>query len=135
MDSGQATHRSGMRQETDSHLMYLGALRCPRRAFERLFFGVGDELLLLMVLVFGISTLLTYSYYGVKCFGFLTRLKWGNYYNYFYIGSIIFSSLVTVEVVVGVIDLSFALMCIPNMISVIYLSPLIRSEMKERQWI
>jgi AGCS family alanine or glycine:cation symporter len=113
----------------------LNGISLTLEAFERLFFGVGDELLLLMVLVFGISTLLTYSYYGVKCFGFLTRLKWGNYYNYFYIGSIIFSSLVTVEVVVGVIDLSFALMCIPNMISVIYLSPLIRSEMKERQWI
>lgn len=113
----------------------LNGISLTLEAFERLFFGVGDELLLLMVLVFGISTLLTYSYYGVKCFGFLTRLKWGNYYNYFYIGSIIFSSLVTVEVVVGVIDLSFALMCIPNMITVIYLSPLIRSEMKERQWI
>lgn len=113
----------------------LNGISLTLEAFERLFFGVGDELLLLMVLVFGISTLLTYSYYGVKCFGFLTRLKWGNYYNYFYIGSIIFSSLVTVEVVVGIIDLSFALMCIPNMITVIYLSPLIRSEMKERQWI
>ncbi|MGA1770815.1 MAG: alanine/glycine:cation symporter family protein [Flavobacteriaceae bacterium] len=113
----------------------LNGISLTLEAFDRLFFGVGDELLLLMVLVFGISTLLTYSYYGVKCFGFLTRLKWGNYYNYFYIGSIIFSSLVTVEVVVGIIDLSFALMCIPNMITVIYLSPLIRSEMKERQWI
>jgi len=39
VDSCQATHRSGMRQGMDSHLMYLGALRCPRRAFERFFFG------------------------------------------------------------------------------------------------
>jgi AGCS family alanine or glycine:cation symporter len=104
-------------------------------AFRRLFFGFGDQLLLLMVFVFGISTLFTYSYYGVKCFGFLTQKKWGVYYNYFYIGSIVFSALVTVEVVIGIIDLAFALMCIPNMIAVIYLSKLVNKEMRERKWI
>ena len=62
-------------------------------AFRLLFFGFGDILLLLMVFVFGISTLFTYSYYGVKCFGFLTKVRWGKYYNYFYVGSIIFSRL------------------------------------------
>ena len=104
-------------------------------AFRRLFFGYGDVLLLLMVFVFGISTLLTYSYYGVKCFGYLTKLKWGYYYNYFYIGSIIFSALVTVEVVIGLIDLSFALMCIPNMLAIIYLSSHVKKEMKHKKWI
>ena len=104
-------------------------------AFRRLFFGFGDQLLLLMVFVFGISTLFTYSYYGVKCFGFLTQKKWGVYYNYFYIGSIVFSALVTVEVVIGIIDLAFALMCIPNMIAVIYLSKFVNKEMRERKWI
>ena len=103
-------------------------------AFRRLFFGFGDILLLLMVFVFGISTLFTYSYYGVKCFGFLTKVKWGNYYNYFYVGSIIFSALVTVEVVIGIIDLSFALMCIPNMISILYLSNHVKKEMQVRKW-
>ncbi len=103
-------------------------------AFRRLFFGFGDILLLVMVFVFGISTLFTYSYYGVKCFGYLTKIKWGNYYNYFYIGSIIFSALVTVEVVIGIIDLSFALMCIPNMISLLYLSNHVKNEMRKRKW-
>lgn len=104
-------------------------------AFRRLFFGFGDQLLLIMVFVFGISTLFTYSYYGVKCFGFLTQKKWGNYYNYFYIGSIIFSALVTVEVVIGIIDLAFALMCIPNMIAILYLAKRVKKEMQEREWV
>jgi AGCS family alanine or glycine:cation symporter len=104
-------------------------------AFERLFFGIGDVLLLLMVLVFGVSTLFTYSYYGVKCFGFLTHRKWGNIYNYIYVGSIIISAIVTVEVVIGIIDLAFALMCIPNMIAVLLLSGRVKKEMKERAWI
>ena len=88
-----------------------------------------------MVFVFGISTLLTYSYYGVKCFGFVTSQKIGNYYNYFYIGSIIFSAIVSVEVVIGLIDIAFALMCIPNMIAVIWLSPKVKKEMQSRNWI
>jgi alanine or glycine:cation symporter, AGCS family len=104
-------------------------------AFRRLFFGFGDQLLLIMVFVFGISTLFTYSYYGVKCFGFLTKKKWGSYYNYFYVGSIIFSALVTVEVVIGIIDLAFALMCIPNMLALIYLAKGVKKEMRERQWL
>ena len=104
-------------------------------AFRILFFGFGDQLLLLMVFVFGISTLFTYSYYGVKCFGFLTQKKWGAYYNYFYVVSIIISALVTVEVVIGIIDLAFALMCIPNMLALVYLAKSVKQEMRGRKWI
>ncbi|MDA9327181.1 alanine:cation symporter family protein, partial [Flavobacteriaceae bacterium] len=64
-----------------------------------------------------------------------TKTHWGNYYNYFYIGSIIFSALVTVEVVIGIIDLSFALMSIPNMIAILYLSKRVKKEMRERNWL
>ena len=104
-------------------------------AFRLLFFGFGDELLMLMVFVFGISTLLTYSYYGVKCFGFLTKIKYGHLYNYLYIVTIILSSVVTVELVIGLIDLSFALMTIPNMVAIIYLSKKVNKEMIKRSWI
>ena len=104
-------------------------------AFRILFFGLGDVLLLIMVFVFGISTLLTYSYYGVKCFGYLTHPQWGKLYNYFYIGSIVLSAIVTVEVVIGIIDLAFALMCIPNMIAILYLAPHVKKEMQSRKWI
>lgn len=100
-------------------------------AFNRLFFGVGDKLLLLMVLVFGISTLFTYSYYGVKCLDFLTQKKWGFLYNYIYLVSIVFSAVATVEVVIGIIDLSFALMCIPNMITVLYLSKRVKNRLED----
>jgi AGCS family alanine or glycine:cation symporter len=106
----------------------LNGISLTLEAFNRLFFGIGDKLLLLMVLVFGISTLLTYSYYGVKCLNYLTKKKWGYLYNYIYLGSIVFSAVATVDVVIGLIDLSFALMCIPNMIAIIYLS----SRVKER---
>ena len=88
-----------------------------------------------MVFVFGISTLFTYSYYGVKCLGFLTKPSWGKYYNYIYVLSIIISALVTVDVVIGIIDISFALMCIPNMIALLILAPNVNNEMKKRGWL
>lgn len=109
----------------------LNGIALTLEAFNRLFFGIGDKLLLLMVLVFGISTLFTYSYYGVKCLDFLTRKKWGFMYNYIYLVSIVFSAVATVEVVIGVIDLSFALMCIPNMITILYLSNRVKNRLED----
>ena len=101
-------------------------------AFRRLFFGFGDYILIIMISIFGISTLFTYSYYGVKCFGFLTAPKKGKYYNIMYIAAIVISSILTVEIVIGLIDIAFALMAIPNMIAIIYLSGMVTKEMKSR---
>ena len=71
----------------------------------------------------------------MKCFGFLTTPKNGKYYNLIYIAAIIISSILTVEIVIGLIDIAFALMAIPNMIAIIYLSGLVTKEMKSRSWI
>ena len=62
-----------------------------------------------MISIFGISTLLTYSYYGVHA-RFLTKPEQGKYYNIIYIIAIVFSALATVEIVIGIIDIAFALM-------------------------
>jgi AGCS family alanine or glycine:cation symporter len=51
------------------------------------------------------------------------------------VGSIIISALVTVEVVIGIIDLAFALMCIPNMLALVYLAKSVKQEMRGRNWI
>ena len=121
---------SGAYLETD-----LNGIVLSLEAFRRLFFGFGDYILIIMISVFGISTLFTYSYYGVKCYGFLTTPKKGKYYNYIYIAAIIISSILTVEIVIGLIDVAFALMAIPNMIAIIYLSKIVTKEMKTRSWI
>ncbi|MCQ0112478.1 alanine/glycine:cation symporter family protein [Zhouia amylolytica] len=92
-------------------------------AFEKLMHGFGDELLMVMIICFGISTLFTYSYYGTKCLNYLAGPKIGKYYNAIYIISIIFAAVASVDLVVGLIDLAFALMSIPNMIAVLWLAP------------
>ena len=112
----------------------LNGISLTLEAFRRLFFGFGDTLLMIMAFSFGISTLLTYSYYGVKCLGFLTKNSFGNIYNYIYVLSIIISAIVSLDIVIGIIDVAFALMCIPNMIALLILAPRVKNEMKQRGW-
>ncbi len=99
-------------------------------AFKKSLFGYGDVLLMVIVAAFALSTLFTYSYYGTKCLSFLTNAKTGKIYNYIYIGSITFAAVASVDLVVNLIDLAFALMVIPNMIAVIYLAPNVNRAMK-----
>jgi len=99
-------------------------------AFKKSLFGYGDILLMIIVSAFALSTLFTYSYYGTKCLSFLTNAKTGKIYNYIYIGSITFAAVASVDLVVNLIDLAFALMVIPNMIAVIYLAPRVNKAMK-----
>ena len=100
-------------------------------AFEKSLFGVGDVLLMLIVAAFALSTLFTYSYYGVKCLSFLTNPRIGKWFNVYFVGTIIFAAVATVDLVINLIDLAYALMCIPNMIAVLYLSPKVNRAMHE----
>ena len=92
-------------------------------AFEKSLFGFGDVLLMVIVSAFALSTLFTYSYYGVKCLSFLTNAKIGKYYNWYFVATIVFAAVASVDLVINLIDLAYALMVIPNMIAVLYLSP------------
>lgn len=99
-------------------------------AFEKSLFGVGDILLMVIVSAFALSTLFTYSYYGVKCLSFLTNAKIGRLYNFYFVATIIFAAVASVDLVINLIDLAYALMVIPNMIAVLYLAPKVNQKMK-----
>ena len=100
-------------------------------AFERTLFEVGDDLLMVIVTAFALSTLFTYSYYGVKSLSFLTNARIGKYYNWFFVIMIVFAAVASLELVKNLIDLSYALMVIPNMIAVLYLAPRVNKAMKK----
>ena len=99
-------------------------------AFKKSLFGVGDVLLMIIVTAFALSTLFTYSYYGVKCLSFLTNAKIGRLYNWYFVATIVFAAVASVDLVINLIDLAYALMVIPNMIAVLYLAPKVNVEMK-----
>lgn len=83
----------------------------------------GGVLLMVIVSAFALSTLFTYSYYGVKSLSFLTNSKIGKWYNVYFVVMIVFAAVASLEVVKNLIDLSYALMVIPNMIAVLLLAP------------
>ena len=92
-------------------------------AFRRLFFGFGDYLLIVMISIFGISTLFTYSYYGSVCARFLFGPKGQKLYLYIFIATIIFFASISLDSAINIIDGSFAMMAIPTLISSIILAP------------
>ena len=100
-------------------------------AFEKTLFGYGDDLLMVIVSAFALSTLFTYSYYGVKSLSFITNAKIGKLYNVYFVIMIVFAAVASLELVKNLIDLSYALMVIPNMIAVLLLAPKVNKEAKK----
>ena len=100
-------------------------------AFKKTLFGFGDVILMIVVSAFALSTIFTYSYFGVKSLSYLTRsAKVGKYFNYFYIITIVIAAIASVDLVVNLMDLAYSLMLIPNMIAVLLLSPKVNAAAK-----
>ncbi|WP_143961728.1 alanine/glycine:cation symporter family protein [Litoribacter populi] len=106
-------------------------VRLTLSAFEMALPGFGKYLLMVAVLVFAFSTMFTYSYYGHKCFNYLFGAKRADYYNYFYLITIVAGAVASLEVVISFVDGMYAIMAIPTMISAIYLSPKVRAATKD----
>jgi AGCS family alanine or glycine:cation symporter len=100
-------------------------------AFNEALPAFGTYLLIISVLTFSVSSMLSYSYYGTKCLGFLIGAERQNLYNYFYVFSIIFGAIASLDAVINLIDGMFALMAIPTMISALLLSPKVREASKD----
>jgi AGCS family alanine or glycine:cation symporter len=83
----------------------------------------GKYLLMLCVLIFSVSSLFSFSYYGTKCLSFLIGTDKKHYYNYIYILSIIVAVMSPFSAMLNLIDGVFALMAIPTMISTIIMAP------------
>ena len=100
-------------------------------AFKKTLFGWGDVLLMIAVTSFALSTILTYSYYGVKSLSYLTNARIAKGFNYFYIITIVIAAVASVDLVVNVMDLAYSLMLIPNMIAVLWLAPHVNRSAKD----
>jgi AGCS family alanine or glycine:cation symporter len=92
-------------------------------AFENSLPGFGAYLLTLCVAVFAISTMLSFPYYGTKCFSFIFGARRSYLYKWFYILTIPLGATATLGTVVGIFDGAYALMAFPTMISALLLSP------------
>ena len=92
-------------------------------AFEHSIPIIGKYLLLFCIVIFSMSSLFTYSYYGTKCMSFLFGVNSKKYYNYIYIMSIVLGATTSLSLMINLIDSFFALMAIPTMLATLLLSP------------
>lgn len=92
-------------------------------AYRKAIPGFGDYALLLCTCVFAISALFAYSYYGRKALSFLIGERKSVWYDYFYLSTIVLGAIASVDVVLNLIDIAFAIMAIPTMLSAIVLAP------------
>ncbi|PNQ72564.1 sodium/alanine symporter [Hanstruepera neustonica] len=116
---------TGVWQTTDANGVTLTA-----SAFGQTFSGIGKYLLLLCIIVFSVSSLFSYSYYGSKCLSFLIGAHNKHYYNYLYIASIIMGATTSLSLMINLIDGFFALMAFPTMLSTLILAPRVVKEIQ-----
>ena len=101
------------------------------QAYEQAFPGFGAYLVLVMVFVLSTTTVLTYSYYGSKCMGFLFGTKTEKYYLWAYMALVTAGAVVSLEAVISLFDGVYATMAIPTMISTIILAPKVSEMAKD----
>ncbi len=98
-------------------------LNIALNAFDAAMPGVGGYLLLAIVVVFAFSTMFSYSYYGTKCASFLFGAGSAKYYNLFFLAMLVVAAVIPLHTVVAVIDMSYALMALPTMFTLLRLAP------------
>lgn len=99
-------------------------------AFEDAIPGYGKYILLICLLVFSVSSLFSYSYYGSKCTSYLFGTSKKSYYQYAYLGSIILGATTSLSAMLNLIDSFFAMMAFPTMFAALMLSPKVKAAMK-----
>lgn len=99
-------------------------------AFSNALGPLGVWLLLICAFFFAITSLFSYSYYGNKAISFLGGVKMGRYYDYFYLTTIVLGAILSMQDVMNIIDVAYAIMAFPTMISGFILAPKVFAEAK-----
>jgi AGCS family alanine or glycine:cation symporter len=99
-------------------------------AWEQLLPNIGHYLLMIIVFFFAFSTMFSYSYYGQKCTNYLFGAHNVKWYNYYYLAMLVVAAMIPLKVMVGIMDIAFALMALCTMTALILLAPRVKQVMK-----
>lgn len=97
-------------------------------AFEFFLPGVGNLIVVFGIIFFAYSTIIGWSYYGEKCFGYLFGDHRTGIYKTIFVIVVMVGAGLELELVWGIADIFNALMAIPNLIALIFLSGVIVNE-------
>lgn len=91
---------------------------------------IGPLILVVGIISFAFSTILGWAYYGERCVEYFAGKKGLIPYRVLYIAVAVIAPVVALDVVWDIADILNALMAIPNLITVLLLSPVIVKETK-----
>ena len=91
-------------------------------AFDQAMPNLGRLILTTVIILFSISTMISYSYYSLKCARYLFGTKTGNYYVYIYLISLPLAAIWSQDMVLNIIDTCFAIMAVPTLVGTLLLS-------------
>ncbi|MCF7885039.1 MAG: sodium:alanine symporter family protein [Candidatus Marinimicrobia bacterium] len=94
----------------------------------RLFGNWGGLIITFGVLLFGLSTSISWSYYGNRGAYFVFGQKGADIYKWIFVIINFIGAIISLELVWAFGDFAFGLMAIPNLIALIYLSGTIKNE-------
>ncbi|MGB1801341.1 MAG: alanine:cation symporter family protein, partial [Gammaproteobacteria bacterium] len=92
--------------------------------------GIGNLIVYFVFTLFAVSTMITYSYYSLKCARYLFGNKIGQHFVYVYLAIIPLSAIWTQGTIINIIDSMFALMIFPTLIATLLLSKKVLAEMQ-----
>lgn len=92
---------------------------------------IGAPLLTFGIITFAFSTILGWSYYGERAIEYLGGKRLVLPYRVLYIALVFVGAVVKLDLVWNLADLMNALMAIPNLISLLFLSPVIVAETRK----
>lgn len=95
------------------------------QSFEAAMPGVGKYLLAISLALFAFTTILGWAYYGEKCWNYLVGAACEKPFRLLWVIAVFTGAVVTLDVAWLVADTLNALMAIPNLISLLLLSPVI----------
>ena len=98
-------------------------------SFNQALPNIGNIIVYLVFSLFAISTMITYSYYSLKCARYLFGKKIGDKYIFIYLVIIPLSTIWTQTTIINIIDVMFALMIFPTLLSTILLAKKVINEM------
>ncbi len=92
-------------------------------AFTSVLGSGGRYVFTVIIALFSISTMISYSYYSLKCARYLFGKRFGGYYVYIYLVSLPFAAWLGQDTVINILDTAFAIMAVPTLIGALLLSP------------
>jgi AGCS family alanine or glycine:cation symporter len=101
------------------------ALTMPFMAFQKVLGAAGGYIVAISLFLFVLSSIIAVIWYGEKLVEFFFNTRISKYFRVIYTLSVMLGAFFGLEAILAVLDLTNALIILPNMITVLVLSPLI----------